>query len=291
MKTEATKLEVSWTGSEWQAELSFRSRRRSSSRSCNDKGFVSHSFPLRSGSRISVPPVRRFGAFTLIELLVVIAIIAILAGLLLPALAIVKTRAKVASARTEMRNLEAAIKGYEAEYHRFPAGSDVESAGTANDFTYGTFKLSYPLIGTPAPPNYPQGVNNSELVQILMDIDGGPSTANQDHRRNPRHHVLLNPKTVPGNNPGVSTTDGVNSDPWGNPYIITMDLSGDDQCYDDFYGKLPGGDTIGLLQGPAANTWVLKGPIMIWSFGPDGQFSPTVAAKQGVNKDNVLSWQ
>src|SRR5436305_9035271 len=54
-------------------------------------------------------------AFTLIELLVVIAIIAILAGLLLPVLATVKTKAKIKTAKMDMANLAGAIHQYETE--------------------------------------------------------------------------------------------------------------------------------------------------------------------------------
>src|SRR6185503_12856407 len=77
-------------------------------------------------------PRSRPGGFTLIELLVVIAIIAILAGILLPTLANVKTKAKVANARTEMAGLIAAIKSYEGDYNRYPASQAAEQlASTA----------------------------------------------------------------------------------------------------------------------------------------------------------------
>jgi hypothetical protein len=36
------------------------------------------------------------------------------------------------------------------------------------------------------------------------------------------------------NSPGVGT-DLVYRDPWGNPYIITMDLNYDEMCKDAFY--------------------------------------------------------
>jgi prepilin-type N-terminal cleavage/methylation domain-containing protein len=60
--------------------------------------------------------------FTLIELLVVIAIIAVLAGLLLPALAGAREHAKRTRAQTEMKMLQTAIAMYESDYGVLPMG-------------------------------------------------------------------------------------------------------------------------------------------------------------------------
>ena len=246
--------------------------------------------------------------FTLVELLVVIGIIAILAAMILPTLGKAKDSAKKAQVRSEMQNISGAVRAYEAEYSRFPIPTQITDQLKTLDYTYGTMhmignsarRLTNPK-GELLPKIATEGrvqVSNAELVAILRAQEkfrNGRPTSNRNHRMNPKKVNFLNAKDVTSTTLGGVGSDGVFRDPWGSPYIVTVDANYDGKTIDAFYGQrsVSAAERNEGLNGLSRvkGGYQANAPVLVWSLGPDGLASADEKANQGTNKDNILSWQ
>lgn len=248
-------------------------------------------------------------AFTIIELLVVVSIIGILAALLLPAVAAGTRHAKVKKVQLEESQIVQAIQSYYSTYSRYPVSSNALYAATQaqEDFTFGTKGFTN-YTGTVIKNYYASSydADNAEVIAILMDLQtyqdaSANPTVNTGHVRNPQQIKFLDAKMSGTTTlPGVGT-DLVYRDPWGNPYIITMDLNYDGKCRDAFYrlqqvSQQSGRTGINGLYnstdaGGIGNTFEYNGGVMVWSWGNDGQFSTLAKANAGLNEDNIVSWK
>jgi prepilin-type N-terminal cleavage/methylation domain-containing protein len=243
-------------------------------------------------------------AFTLVELLTVIAIIGILAAMLLTVFPAVIKTGKITKAKLEMADIVNAIEAYDSDYGRFPISSSEQSAAGTNDFTVGAMLPLAPISLD----------NNSNVVAILMDLTvypNGTPTANVGHAKNSKQVKYLNAKISgydPASNnpnpPGGVDNNGIYRDPWGSPYVITMNTSRNEQGTSDILYSLrsvsqnPPASTnasgfnglVNPIYSANPNNFLFHGKVMVWSAGPDKQYG-TMPANTGINKDNVLSWQ
>ena len=253
-------------------------------------------------------------AFTIVELLVVIAIIGILAAMLLPVLARARVAAQKKQAAVEISQIIGAIQQYDSVYGRFPVSSAVQQTASTlgGDFTYGGSVIASNLAVCPV-TYAAYTTNNSEVIAILMDVtnyaNGQPVPANLNHQKNPQQTIFLNAK-MSGYDPAANDPQppagvdnaGVYRDPWGNPYVISMDLNYDEQCQDAIYclnlvsgfnqtSANPGLNGLVNPDTSQNDNFRYHGKVMVWSAGPDGKSDPKMPANAGYNKDNVLSWQ
>lgn len=123
--------------------------------------------------------------------------------------------------------------------------------------------------------------NRLVMYVLLNQMDQAPQALRDEIKnRNPRGLGLFDARMVSGDLPGLSSDDHVFRDPFGNPYIITVDLNGDDKCLDGYYKNVGGPGFTGT-----APNLEFAGDVMIWSFGPDKKFGA------GFDKDNITSWK
>lgn len=203
-------------------------------------------------------------------ILCLLVIIPGLGYLVLPRLASGQPTPKPTRAARDIRHLVSAIEEFRADYGYWPV-SELTAVLTNQDFTFGTVGTGASCVIT---NGFGREANNSEIMRILRakgstdPLRRGVASA---HPRNPRGTIYFSaPFRLGTNSPGIGP-DFVFRDPWGNPYIITLDLNGDGRCDDCLYH--------------------VKGGVSVWSFGPDGQASASERPDVGVNKDNVVTFR
>ena len=118
--------------------------------------------------------------------------------------------------KLDCQTITASIKQYYNDYQRYPTRKEQKANTDGSDLTYNS-----------------EAASNSDAIVILM-ANSQLSDVNQGHRRNPKKFRYFDPKMVEGKNSHGVGSDGVFRDPWGNPYIITVDFNGDGKCCDFF---------------------------------------------------------
>lgn len=205
-------------------------------------------------------------AFTLVELLTVIAIIAILMGLLLPAIAIMVDRAHKADATHSCMAIVNAVRAYQTEYGKYPQALSTPPAMPADV-----------IVGDTSTGGATAG--NEHLFDVLRAI---PNGTNASHALNPRKVVFFEGRsakdpTAPKN--GFATS-GAFFDPWGAQYCVALDMDNDSQLT-----TLPYLDFNGATKGPRTGA-------AAYSLGKDGKLglNGNLRDSSGLS-DDVVTWQ
>ena len=113
--------------------------------------------------------------FTLIELLIVVVIIGILAAIAIPKFAATKDKAKLASARTDVRNSETAEESYFSDYNTYGTFAQLQALSLLGLSSGNTMTIVAATNGYTATAS--NNSISSSITSCQVQVAGGASSS------------------------------------------------------------------------------------------------------------------
>ena len=196
---------------------------------------------------------RQKQTFTLVELLVVIGIIAILAGLVIPAVIRAQMQGRITQAKSDMATILLALKGVESTYNKMVNGDssfDGETAKTDEDFP------NCIILGG----GNDTSVDAYDCFIAELSVPNKVSTPNINKRKikfldpSPKFDPTIENYKANTDEAAKENRKHLWRDPWGNRYVIIINTQLKDE-----------------IPNPADTNKSLATKAIVYSYGPNGK--------------------
>lgn len=216
--------------------------------------------------------------FTLVELLVVIGIIAILAGLVIPAVIRAQQQGRITQAKSDMANILLALKGVESTYNRMVNGNSFGGNAASTAIT-DCIRLGG-SDASDASDASDTAAENQAYDSFIAELTV-PQMLTSALNINKRKIKFLDPN--PKFNPNLAYNHADNlpylwRDPWGKRYIIIINTALNDE-----------------IPNPADTSQSLAARAVVYSRGPNGANNDARNILYNVGNpeptdDDIASW-